>query len=231
MNIKDKIIIVTGATEGIGRSTAIKLHEGGAIVVMAARNEQKLKELETSLQGSIGLVCDMTKKSDIENLISKTIEKFGRIDILINNAGQGLGGNIENVSIDEYRNAFELNVVGPMEAMQLVIPLMKKQTSGMILNISSQVTKGYYSGLGAYSSTKYALNSISLTARKELADSGIVVCIFLPKLTDTGFGDNSLGDKFDIKGAGQNGANVDSPDAVAAKILEQIESEDAEMSI
>jgi short-subunit dehydrogenase len=231
MLIKDKIIIVTGATDGIGRSTAIQLHLGGAKVVMAARNEQKLQELENTYSGTTGIVCDMTKKSDIENLISKTIEKYGRIDILINNAGQGLGGSIESVSVEEYRNAFELNVVAPLEAMQLVIPIMKKQGDGMILNISSQVTKGYYSGLGAYSSTKYALNSISLTARKELADSGIIVCIFLPKLTDTGFGDNSLGEKFDIKGAGQNGANVDTPDQVAAKILEQIESEEAEMLI
>jgi short-subunit dehydrogenase len=231
MQIKNKVIIVTGATEGIGRSTSELLYKGGAKVVMAARNESKLKELENQYPGSLAIVCDMTKKEDIENLIQKTIDKFGQIDILVNNAGQGLGGNIESVDLGEYRKAFELNVISPLQATQLVVPIMKKQGSGMILNISSLVTKGYYTGLGAYSSTKYALNSLMFTARKELADAGIIVCVFMPKLTDTGFGDNSLGDKFDIKGAGQAGANVDTPHDVAVKILEQIESEEAEATM
>jgi short-subunit dehydrogenase len=231
MQIQDKIIIVTGATEGIGRATSELLYKGGAKVIMAARNESKLKELEIQFPGSTSIVCDMTKLNDIENLVKSTVDKFGRIDILINNAGQGLGGNIESVSIEEYRKALELNVIGPLQSTQLVVPVMKKQGSGMILNISSLVTKGYYTGLGAYSSTKYALNSLMFTARRELADAGIVVCVFMPKLTDTGFGDNSLGDKFDIKGAGQAGANVDTPHDVAVKILEQIESEEAEATM
>jgi short-subunit dehydrogenase len=231
MQIKDKIIIVTGATEGIGLATSELLHKQGAKVVMAARNETKLKELENLYPGSLGVVCDMTKSADIQNLVQKTVDIFGRIDILINNAGQGLGGIIESVSIEEYRKALELNVIAPMEALQTVVPIMKNQKSGMILNISSMVTKGYYTGLGAYSSTKYALNSLMFTARKELADSGIIVCVFMPKLTDTGFGDSSLGEKFDIKGASKSGANVDTPQDVAIKILEQIESEEAEATM
>jgi NADP-dependent 3-hydroxy acid dehydrogenase YdfG len=231
MQIKDKIIIVTGATEGIGLATSELLHKQGAKVVMAARNETKLKELENLYQGSLGVVCDMTKSADIKNLVQKTMDTFGRIDILINNAGQGLGGVIEGVSVEEYRKALELNVVGPLETLQLVVPIMKNQNSGMILNVSSMVTKGFYAGLGAYSSTKYALNSLMLTARKELADSGVIVCVFMPKLTDTGFGDSSLGEKFDIKGASKSGANVDTPQDVAIKILKQIESEEAEATM
>jgi short-subunit dehydrogenase len=227
MQIQNKVIIVTGATEGIGRATTELLHQGGAKVVMAARNETTLKELESIYPGSLAVVCDMTKSSDIRNLIQKTMDTFGRVDILINNAGQGLGGNIEDVSIEEYRKALELNVIGPMEALQLAVPIMKKQGAGMILNVSSLVTKCFYTGLGAYSSTKYALNSLMFTARKELAESGVIVCVFMPKLTDTGFGDSSLGEKFDIKGAGKAGANVDTPQDVAVKILEQIESEEA----
>jgi NADP-dependent 3-hydroxy acid dehydrogenase YdfG len=231
MQITGKIVIVTGATAGIGLATSELLYARGAKVVMAARNETKLQELENRYPGSLGVVCDMTQSSDIQNLVQKTMDKFGRIDILINNAGQGLGGSIENVNIEEYRKALELNVIGPLTATQLAIAIMKKQSSGMIVNISSMVTKGYYTGLGAYSSTKYALNSLILTARKELADSGIIVCVFMPKLTDTGFGDSSLGEKFDIKGAGRNGANVDSPHDVAVKILGQIESEEAEVTM
>jgi short-subunit dehydrogenase len=231
MQIQNKVVIVTGATSGIGMATAELLHQKGAKVVMAARNESKLKDLETQNLGSLGVVCDMTKKSDIENLVNKTMEKFGRIDILINNAGLGFGGNIENIDVDQYRKVFELNTVGPLQALQAVTPIMKKQGSGMILNISSQVTKSYIPWLGGYSSTKYALNSLMLSARKELADFGIVVCVLHPKLTDTGFGDNSLGGKFDISGAAKSGANVDSPTDVAVKVLEQIESEEAEAMI
>jgi NADP-dependent 3-hydroxy acid dehydrogenase YdfG len=231
MQIQDKVIIVTGATSGIGQATAQLLYKSGATVVMAARNESKLKELESQNPGSLGVVCDVTSKSDIENLINKTIEKFDRIDILINNAGQGLGGNIQDVSIEEYQKALELNVIAPLRATQLVIPIMKKQSSGMILNISSLVTKGYYTGLGAYSSTKYALNSLMFTARKELAAEGIVICLFMPKLTDTSFFDSSLGERFDIEGAQKSGANIDTPQDVAIKILEQIVSQEAEASM
>jgi short-subunit dehydrogenase len=231
MNINNKIVIITGATEGIGQAITQLLHKQGAKVVMAARNQAKLTELEQQLDGSLGVVCDMTKSLDIQNLVKQTIDKFGRIDIFINNAGQGLVGKIEYVSLDEYRQAFELNVVGPLEALQAVTPIMKSQGSGMIMNISSMVTKGFYTGLGAYSSTKYALNSLMLTARKELIDSGVIVCVFMPKLTDTGFGDSSLGEKFDIKGAGRSGANVDTAEDVAKKVIEQIESEEAEMTM
>jgi short-subunit dehydrogenase len=231
MDINNKVIIVTGATEGIGLATTELLHKSGAKVVMAARNEAKLRELEIQYPGTIGIVCDMTKLNDIQNLVQKTVDTLGRIDVLINNAGQGLGGNIESVNVDEYRKALELNVVGPLQAMQQVIPIMKQQSAGMILNVSSMVTKGYYTGLGAYSSTKYALNSLMLTARKELIDSGIIVCVFMPKLTDTGFGDSSLGQKFDIKGAGKAGASVDPAHDVAVKILEQIVSEEAEATM
>jgi short-subunit dehydrogenase len=231
MQIQNKVVIVTGATEGIGRATSELLYKSGAKVVMAARNQSKLKELENQYPGSFAVICDVTKASDIENLVQKTMDTFGRIDILINNAGQGLGGNIEDVSIEEYQNALELNVIAPLRATQLVIPIMKKQSAGMILNISSLVTKGYYMGLGAYSSTKYALNSIMFTARKELADAGIVVCVFMPKLTDTSFFDSSLGERFDIEGAQKSGANVDKPQDVAIKILEQIVSEESEATM
>jgi NADP-dependent 3-hydroxy acid dehydrogenase YdfG len=231
MKIQDKVVIVTGATAGIGRAISELLHHNGAKVVMAARSEVKLKELEEANPGTLGVVCDITKQADIENLVHKTVEKFGRVDILINNAGQGLGGSVEDLNIEEYRNVIELNVMGPLKALKAVVPIMKKRGSGMILNISSQVTKNYIPGLGGYSSTKYALNSLMLTARKELAEAGIVVGVFHPKLTDTGFGDSSLGQKFDIQGAARSGANVDSPQAVAVKVLEQIESEEAEAMI
>jgi NADP-dependent 3-hydroxy acid dehydrogenase YdfG len=231
MNVQDKVIIITGATTGIGKAVTELLHSKGAKVIMAARNQALLNELEAKLVGSKSIVCDMTKESDIKNLIDTTKSEYGRIDVLINNAGQGLGGNIADVDAQEYRDTLELNVVGPLIAMQHVIPVMTEQKSGIILNVSSMVTKGYYLGLGAYSSTKYALNSISLTARRELESTGIKVCVFMPKLTDTPFGTNSKGDKFDIPAAKNNGANVDTAQDVAIQILAQIESEEAEATM
>lgn len=231
MNIQNKVVIITGATEGIGRATTDLLYKNGARVVMAARNQETLKQMENLYPGSLAIVCDMTKPEDVENLIDMAMSKYGQIDCLINNAGQGLGGSVESVNITDYRKALDLNVIGPLQAMQLIVPIMKSQGNGLIMNISSMVTKGYYSGLGAYSSTKYALNSLMFTAQKELANDGIAVCVFMPRLTDTGFGESALGEKFNIKAAGKSGANVDTAEAVALKILQQIESEEVEVTM
>src|SRR6202012_4813387 len=134
----------------------------------------------------------MRKPGDIKNLIKQTKDKFGRIDVLINNAGQGMRMKFEDIKLDDYREIMELNVFSVVEAMQEVIPVMREQGGGMILNISSMVSKNYYPGLAAYASTKYALNALTLTARAELASDNISVGVFLPKMTATDFGANAL---------------------------------------
>src|ERR1700689_205405 len=118
----------------------------------------------------------------------------------------------------------EVNVFSGGEAMQVVIPVMRAQGGGMIVNISSMVSKNYYPGLAAYSSTKYALNSLSLTARQELEPDHIIVSVFHPKMTATDFGKNSAGEKYESR-AGRPGMMVDTAEEVATKIAEQIESE------
>jgi short-subunit dehydrogenase len=242
MEIKNKIIIVTGASQGIGLETAKLLSKEGASVVLAARSKDVLKNLEkeisTGRNGAEVLVVptDMRKEGDIENLIEKTIGKFGRIDVLINNAGQGMYGPVESADIDEYKNIMELNVYAPLRAMQLVIPIMRKQGGGMILNISSRVSKNYFPNLAAYASTKYALNALSLTARTELSKDNIVVSVMHPRLTATNFGKNSAGTGHPDLAAGQRPASapradIDKPKQVAEKIAELIKSEapEAEM--
>ena len=170
MDIEDKVIIVTGASMGIGEATARALSTEGAKVVLAARSQEALEKLAAELPGALVVPTDMTKASDIQALVEKTLAAHGRIDAIINNAGQGIYGAIENTDIDEYQKIFELNVIGPLRAMQAVIPVMRKQGSGTILNVSSMVSKAYIPYLGAYASTKYALNAISLTARAELPE-------------------------------------------------------------
>jgi short-subunit dehydrogenase len=233
MEIKDKVIIVTGASQGIGLATAKSLAKEGAKVVLAARSADALKDIEKELPGSFAVPTDMRKPDDIKKLIEKTVEKFGRIDVLINNAGQGLYTQVENIDIESYKNVMELNVYAPLQAMQLAIPIMRKQGGGMILNISSRVSKNYYPNLAAYASTKYALNALSLTARAELEKDNIIVSVFHPKMTATDFGKNSAGKPWTPAPGTTNLRNmeVDTPEQVAEKILEQIHSEEPEASM
>ena len=227
MKIKDSVVIVTGASMGIGEAVARALGDAGAKVVLAARSKDKLEAISKEILGSFVVQTDMRKPEDIKALIAKTVNEFGRIDILINNAGQGLMNPIEDIDIDDYTSIIELNVIGVLRAMQAVIPIMRKQGGGMIQNVSSLVSKNYFTELAAYSSTKYALNALTLTARAELAPDNIVVSVFHPKMTTTNFGFNTLGEKYDSR-AGRPGAGVDSAEDVAKAMLRQIELEEAE---
>jgi len=229
MQINDKVIIITGASQGIGLSTAKLLASQGARVVLAARSEDKLKALEAEIPGSYAVVTDMRKPEDIQHLIQATIEKFGRVDVLINNAGQGSYGSVESINIDDYKQIMELNVYGALRAMQAVIPIMRKQGGGMIVNISSMLSKMAIPELAAYASTKYALNALSLTARAELEKDHIVVSSVLPKMTATAFAENAVGERPDF--SLQDGAlpEVDSPEKVAGQIAEIIQSEVVEI--
>jgi short-subunit dehydrogenase len=227
MDTKDKIVIVTGASGGIGLAVARVLASKGARVVLAARSADKLKELESEIPNSYAIPTDMRKIEDIKNLIKKTAEKFGRIDILINNAGQGMSSSVEKINLEDYRDIMELNVFAVLEAMQETIPIMRKQGSGLILNISSMVSKNYFPNLAAYASTKYALNALSLTAREELKNENIIVSVFHPKMTATDFGSNVKGTPYSSS-AGRPGMTVDTPEKVAEQILKLIESGEAE---
>jgi short-subunit dehydrogenase len=227
MEIRDKVAIVTGASGGIGLALAHELSKRGAKVVLAARSSEKLDEEVKKIPGFVAIRTDMKNPEDIKNLITQTKEKFGRVDILVNNAGQGLMMPIEKIDMKSYRDIMELNVFSVLQAMQEVIPTMRTQGAGVIMNISSMVSKNYYPGLGAYASTKYALNALSLTARAELEKNGIIVSVFHPKMTATDFGANSLGARYDSS-AGRPGMTVDTAEQVAEKIADQIESGAAE---
>ena len=237
MDIKNKVVIVTGASQGIGRATAELLARGGAKVVLAARDDDTLGKLAQTLSNSFVVATDMRKEDDILNLVNQTMEKFGRIDILINNAGQGMYGPVEKIDIEKYKTMMDLNVYGVLRAMEAVIPHMREQGGGMIVNVSSRVSKNYFPNLAAYASTKYALNALSLTARAELEPDHIIVSVMHPKMTATNFGKNALGDRpasYTSRPAGtaaRPGMTVDTAEQVAEKLAELIKSEapEAEM--
>jgi NADP-dependent 3-hydroxy acid dehydrogenase YdfG len=233
MEIKEKVIIITGASGGIGLATARYLSAQGAKLVLAARSEDKLKDIVKELPNAIAVPTDMRNPADIKNMIDQTIKAYGRIDMLINNAGQGMFGPVEDIDVERYKEIMELNVYGVLRAMQAVIPVMRKQGGGMIVNISSMVSKNSFPGLAAYASTKYALNAISLTARRELKNDHIVVVVFHPKMTATDFGTNIIGDHPDMTkpSEGQPAPVIDTPEQVAEKISALILSEEPEASM
>jgi short-subunit dehydrogenase len=232
MKIQGKIVIITGASEGIGKALAENLSARGAKLVLAARSDDKIQALAAQLPGSIGVHADMHQEADIQSVIEAALKKFGRIDILVNNAGRGLVGPLETIELDQYKEVMDLNVYAPLRAMQMVIPLMRKNGGGLIVNISSMVSKNAYPTLGAYASTKYALNALSFTARAELAKDNIAVSVFHPKMTATRFGANAAGTSVDFSSR-PNGAPppVDTAEAVAEKIVELIGTEAAEANM
>ena len=232
MNIKDKIVIVTGASSGIGEATATLLSQKGAKVVLAARSKDKLLNLSKKLDRTLVIPTDMTKERDIKNLVSTTLKEFGSIDILVNNAGRGYDAAIEHIDMKTFHEIFELDLVGPIRAMQLVIPVMRKQGGGAIVNISSGTALMHLPNMGGYSSLKRALVGISLTAADELKKDHISVSVVYPFITDTDFEKNTMKGKETPVDWGNDGHEIpkaDPPELVAEKILSAIEKGTPEM--
>jgi short-subunit dehydrogenase len=228
MEPRGKAIIITGASSGIGLATAKLLAKNGAKLALAARSKDKLERLAKELPGSIAIPCDMTKPSEIRDMVKRAKEKFGRIDALVNNAGQGYDSPIEKINLDAFQKIFDLDVVGPVVAMQEVIPLMRAQGGGSIINISSGTALANWPNMAPYSSLKKALTGLSLTAREELKGENISVSVVYPYATLTDFEKNCL--RNDVpEQEGELPFKPDPSEHVAAKILQAIESGDAEV--
>jgi short-subunit dehydrogenase len=231
MYLQDRVVIVTGASSGIGLATARLLAKQGAKLALVSRSKGKLEQLSVGLPGSLAVPADVTRIYDIESMIRLTMEHFGRIDVLINCAGQGYDAPVEKINVDTFHHIFDLDVVGPLVAMKQVIPIMRKQGGGTIVNISSGTALMYLPNNGAYSALKRALANISLTAREELKKDDIVVSVMYPYITLTDFEKNTIKDA--IPEGGEQGGSVpfpaDTAEYVAQKILEGIESGEAEI--
>ena len=231
MDVKGKIVLVTGASEGIGAATASALTDRGAKVALAARSIDKLNELASELEDSLAVPVDMTEPESITAMVEAVIEHYGRLDVLVNNAGRALRVPISEVKIVDFQNIINLNLYGPLLAMQAVIPHMREQGGGSIVNVSSNVSKMAIPTIGAYAATKYALNGLTLTARGELADEGIVVTVMYPAQTATNFGRNAMVDQSMASAPSPSGGSNATPDTahdVALRILEAITDGPAE---
>ncbi|MBZ9632268.1 SDR family oxidoreductase [Salegentibacter sp. LM13S] len=195
MSIKGKTIIITGASSGIGEATAKKLSQEGANVVLSARREDRLKSLKDEIEknGGMALVVpgDVTKKEDFKKIVSATLEEFGSIDGIINNAGLMPLSYVKNLHTEEWDKMIDVNIKGVTNGVAAVLPTMMEQKSGHIINISSSAGHKYYPGGAVYCATKAAVKMFSEGLRAELAPNfGINVTSIDPgfvstELTDT----------------------------------------------
>jgi short-subunit dehydrogenase len=214
------IVIVTGASSGMGEATARALHAVGAHPVLAARRGEVLERLSNELGGALTITADVTRPEDVERIVDATLERFGTIDGLVNNAGVSLAGNVAEVDIDRFREVLELNVVAPVAMLQAVVPHLQKAGGGTVVNVSSGTTRRVAVGLSPYASTKSALNMLSLASREELASDGIDVSLIVPFITATEFGDGM----FKNPNANIAGRKPHSAEFVAAVILRMLQT-------
>jgi NADP-dependent 3-hydroxy acid dehydrogenase YdfG len=187
VEIENAVVLVTGASSGIGEATARAAAAAGARVVLVARREDRIRSLADELPDARAVACDVTDAGQLEAAVRTAVDGYGRLDVLVNNAGQGLHVPLADVDLDDFRAVLELNVVAALAAMQAVVPVMRAQGAGSIVNVSSGTTLVVRPGTGAYAASKAALNMLSGVARLELADAGIVVSTVYPFLTATEF--------------------------------------------
>src|SRR5262249_48494119 len=185
------IVIVTGASAGIGEAAARRLTDEGATLVISARRPDRLEAVRQQIESvggrALAVVGDITSAEDRERLVQETMREFGRIDGLVNNAGYGQRGPIELVPIEAIRQNFETNLFSLIALTQLVIPIMRKQRSGRIVNISSVAGRVARPLSSIYDATKHALEAISDGLRGELALFGIKVVVIEPGFIITEF--------------------------------------------
>lgn len=181
-----KVALVTGASSGIGLDVAKRLIDCGFMVYGAARRTEKMTPIEE--KGGKIVFLDLLDDSSIESCVSEIIKNEGRIDLLVNNAGYGLGGSIEDVPVEEVKKQFQVNFFGMVKLIQLVLPIMRKNGSGKIINVSSIAGKFSSPFSGMYHASKYSVEAFSDALRMELKPFGIKVILVEPGLIKTDWG-------------------------------------------
>lgn len=181
--MKNKIAIITGASQGIGKATAIKLDKEGLFCILVARDAKKLKETAKLLSGRAMIFpADVSNRRQIEALVAKILKKFHRIDILINNAGVALKKEIEDIREEEFNQLVNTNLRGTFNCSQAVIKQMKVQKSGQIINISALIAKKPVAGRSVHSATKSAVAGFGACLFEEVRKFGIKMATVYPGL-------------------------------------------------
>jgi NAD(P)-dependent dehydrogenase (short-subunit alcohol dehydrogenase family) len=222
MNPKNRVVILTGATKGIGRATADLLAGAGCRLALAARSAEPLQALAEGLPHAAAIPTDMGDTTQAAALAHKAVEIFGRLDVVINNAGLGVRDNLINLREEEARRVMDVNYFGPVALIQAAIPHLKANPNGgLIINISSIVGRRAMPGLAGYCASKGALEKMGESLRLELKPDNIRVSTIYPGVTFTQFNHNSLGSNR-ADGRGLTGVP---PERVARAILSAIRHE------
>ena len=181
-----KIVVVTGASDGIGRATAILLSKSGYFPILISRNEEKLKKVisEEKLAAAYS-VCDISDAKTVEGVINKIAKDYGRIDVLINDAGVWIEGELDRNSTDEIKKTFDVNTLGHVYTTRSVIPIMKKQKDGLIINIVSRAGLNGKPERSVYTATKFAITGLTKSLVPELKKYGIKMAGIYPGKVST----------------------------------------------
>ena len=221
MDFRDKRVVVTGASAGIGRAAAVAFAAQGARLALVARSREGLAETARLAGQTDALVlpADLTRMDDIARLCGEIRARFGRLDVLVNNAGVGLYAPSYRAEPETVRRMFELNVLAPVELVRLLLPAMPRGSA--IVNVSSIVGKVPLPWLTLYSASKFALNAYSDGLRMELTGSGVAVVAVCPGYVDTGFSTNVLEGRLPDNVAGNRRFKI-SAEQCAAAIVEGV---------
>lgn len=209
-----KVWLITGCSSGFGKALALKTLEQGYNVAVCARNIDDVQDIiKDHSQTCIPIKLDVTKQSDIDAAVKNVIEKFGRVDVLVNNAGIGYFGAIEESEEEEIRRMFEINFFGLVNMTKSVLPIMRSQKSGHIINITSIGGLIGNPGVGFYNATKFAVDGLSESLSKETAPLGIKVIIVAP----SGFRTDWAG-----RSANESPVRIEDYESTAGKIKKTI---------
>lgn len=202
MNLKDKVVIVTGGKRGIGKAISIQLTEQGANLAICAKNQEGLEKLQEellSINKEIKVLCKAVNvciPEEVNTFIKEVKQTFGHIDILINNAAIIIPGLLHEIDISDWDNLINTNLKGPFLCMKYVIPDMKERHSGHIINIGSIATKNGFPNFSLYCSSKFGLRGMTIAVREEVRADNIHVSLINPGFVDTEMWDQIPGEHY-----------------------------------
>lgn len=194
MPLKDKIVVITGASSGIGKAAAIEFAKRGAKLAIISRRKEKLEELQKSLEQFSTQVlvcpCDVSDKESVKKMSDAVLEKFGKIDILVNNAGFAIYDTIANLTIEQIESQMQTNYFGMIYCTKNFLPILQKQNSGHIVNVASVAASFGLPGIAPYCASKFAMLGFSEGLKHELRGTNIGVTVVSPIMVRTNFFDH-----------------------------------------
>ena len=194
MDFKNKVVLITGASSGIGKQTAIEFAKLGSSIILVARRKNKLEQVENELKqfnvNTLVCTCDVSKKDQVEKMSKIVLEKFNSIDILVNNAGFAIYGSVYDLSINDIESQMETNYFGMIYCTKNFLPLMLEKKSGHIVNVASVAASFGLPGIASYCASKFAMLGFSEGLKHELSGTGVGITVVSPIMVKTNFFDH-----------------------------------------